>query len=52
VPRAGSAATPEALLAYCRENLARYKVPAEIVLVAALPKTPVGKIDKKALRGR
>ena len=38
------------LLAHCRENLASYKVPASIALVAALPKTPVGKIDKKALR--
>jgi len=40
------------LQAHCRANLARYKVPASIELVAALPKTPVGKIDKKALRGR
>jgi long-chain acyl-CoA synthetase len=40
----------EALLDHCRANLAKYKVPAAIVPVEALPKTPVGKIDKKALR--
>jgi long-chain acyl-CoA synthetase len=50
VPRPGRAPAPEELLDYCRANLARYKVPASIEIVAALPKTPVGKIDKKALR--
>jgi long-chain acyl-CoA synthetase len=40
----------DTLLAHCRANLAKYKVPAAIVPVEALPKTPVGKIDKKALR--
>lgn len=48
--RPGAAATADDLLDYCRENLARYKLPAEIVFMDALPKTPVGKIDKKALR--
>ncbi|HEX7006501.1 MAG TPA: long-chain fatty acid--CoA ligase [Alphaproteobacteria bacterium] len=40
----------DALLDHCRANLAKYKVPTAIVPVEALPKTPVGKIDKKALR--
>ncbi|HVK82255.1 MAG TPA: AMP-binding protein [Verrucomicrobiae bacterium] len=31
-------------------NLAKYKQPREIRLLAALPKNPVGKIDKPALR--
>ena len=31
-------------------NLAKYKLPASIELVAGLPKTVVGKIDKKRLR--
>jgi long-chain acyl-CoA synthetase len=35
---------------HCRGNLAAYKVPREYVFLANLPKTPVGKIDKKALR--
>ncbi len=40
----------EQLLAHCRANLARYKVPARIHLVDSLPKTSVAKIDKNALR--
>jgi long-chain acyl-CoA synthetase len=50
VARPGSSPRVDDLLAHCRENLARYKVPAAIEMVATLPKTPVGKIDKKALR--
>jgi long-chain acyl-CoA synthetase len=46
----GARATPEALIEHCRERLAPYKIPAHIVLVDALPKTVVGKIDKLRLR--
>jgi long-chain acyl-CoA synthetase len=42
----------EELIAHCRKNLAPYKVPAQIHLVNALPRTTVGKIDKLALRER
>ena len=35
---------------HCRANLAPYKVPREYVVLPSLPKTTVGKIDKKALR--
>jgi len=35
---------------YCRRNLAPYKVPKIIELVDEIPMTPVGKVDKKALR--
>jgi long-chain acyl-CoA synthetase len=38
------------ILAHCRTNLARYKVPASLTVVDAIPKTPVGKIDKAALK--
>ncbi|MFE1602859.1 class I adenylate-forming enzyme family protein [Methylobacterium sp. ID0610] len=38
------------ILAFCRDNLAPYKVPKTISLVASLPLTSVGKIDKKTLR--
>jgi long-chain acyl-CoA synthetase len=34
---------------HCRANLAAYKAPRDYVLLPELPKTPVGKIDKKAL---
>ena len=35
---------------HCRANLAAYKVPREYVILPSLPKTLIGKIDKKALR--
>lgn len=37
------------LLDYCRERLARYKVPKSIVYVDALPTTGAGKVDKRLL---
>ncbi|WP_316759632.1 class I adenylate-forming enzyme family protein [Streptomyces herbicida] len=50
--RAGASATAADLLDHCRARLARYKMPAEIVLVDGLPRNPVGKTDKPALRAR
>jgi long-chain acyl-CoA synthetase len=47
--REAGAASQEQLLEYCRQHLAGYKVPAEIRLVEALPKTAVGKVDKITL---
>jgi long-chain acyl-CoA synthetase len=47
--REAGAASQEQLLEYCRQHLAAYKVPAEIRLVEALPKTAVGKVDKITL---
>jgi long-chain acyl-CoA synthetase len=35
---------------YCIANMAAYKVPKEINIIAEIPLTPVGKIDKKSLR--
>jgi acyl-CoA synthetase (AMP-forming)/AMP-acid ligase II len=40
----------EDILAFARENLAPYKVPKVIEVVDSMPLTPVGKVDKKALR--
>jgi len=39
----------EEIIAFCREHLARYKVPKHVVF-GALPKTSTGKIQKYALR--
>jgi long-chain acyl-CoA synthetase len=50
VLRPGSAATPEALQAFVRQRLAPHKVPREVRLVLALPRTGSGKIDRSALR--
>lgn len=50
VPRPGARIDADAVSAHCRSQLAAYKVPRRIVFVDALPKTAVGKIDKKRLR--
>jgi len=39
------------LLAYCRERLARYKVPWTVTVLSELPKTATGKIRRFVLRG-
>lgn len=50
-PVASSTAPSEAdLSAHLAERLTRYKLPGELRLVATLPKTTVGKIDKTVLR--
>ncbi|HET9948630.1 MAG TPA: AMP-binding protein, partial [Longimicrobiales bacterium] len=40
----------EELRAFVRERLAPYKVPKEILLVADLPRNPMGKVTKPAVR--
>jgi long-chain acyl-CoA synthetase len=43
--------TEEILLAYCKQNLTGYKRPRSIEFRTELPKTPVGKILRRELRG-
>lgn len=50
VLRPGATATAEDLLAHCAGNLAQYKVPVAITLLETLPKTSVGKTDRKILK--
>nr|WP_282595016.1 long-chain fatty acid--CoA ligase [Mesorhizobium amorphae] len=50
VVRKDPALTLETLTAYCRENLTGYKRPKYIEFRTELPKTPVGKILRRALR--
>ncbi len=56
VPAAGGGADPEALAdelrALVAASLADYKAPDRVVLVDALPMTPMMKVDKRALRSR
>jgi long-chain acyl-CoA synthetase len=47
----GAALTEAELIAHCRRELAAYKVPKEIRFLDALPKSNVGKILRKDLRG-
>jgi long-chain acyl-CoA synthetase len=46
----GAALDPAALTRFCRERLAAYKCPADIRVVADLPKTATGKITRNTLR--
>lgn len=50
--RAGSSATTDELRKHLADQLAKYKLPAEIVSLDEVPKNPVGKIDKPTLRRR
>jgi long-chain acyl-CoA synthetase len=49
---AGDAVTGEDLVEWAREHIGGYKYPREVHLVDAIPLTPVGKIDRKAVRAR
>ena len=46
----GREATPEELIAWCKEKLAGYKCPRSVEIVAELPRNPTGKLLKKDLR--
>jgi acyl-CoA synthetase (AMP-forming)/AMP-acid ligase II len=46
----GAALSEEDLLVHCRIHLTRVKVPTSITVIESLPRNPVGKIDKPALR--
>lgn len=52
VPRGDMQVSATELTAFCRERLARYKVPKEIVFADELPYSPYGKIEKVKLRER
>jgi len=49
IPREGISVDEKELRAYCRENLANYKVPKVIEVVADLPRTSTGKVLKRML---
>ncbi len=44
-PRAGSEVDVEALRSLCRENMAGYKVPRQVVVADAITRSPSGKAD-------
>ncbi|WP_283615560.1 long-chain-fatty-acid--CoA ligase FadD2 [Mycolicibacterium poriferae] len=46
----GSSIDEDTIKTYVRENLARYKVPREVVFIEELPRNPTGKILKRELR--
>jgi acyl-coenzyme A synthetase/AMP-(fatty) acid ligase len=52
VPAAGATASAEEIIACCRQNLAGFKVPREVVCSESLPLSASGKIRRFALRER
>lgn len=46
----GASIDEDAIKAYVKENLARYKVPREVIFLDELPRNPTGKILKRELR--
>ena len=52
VVRADPALDAQALLAFCRERLAAYKMPRSVEFVDELPKSNVGKILRRVARER
>ncbi len=50
VPREGQTLTLDELIAFCRDEIAGYKIPRQMEFIEALPRNPSGKILKKILR--
>jgi acyl-CoA synthetase (AMP-forming)/AMP-acid ligase II len=50
VTRPDGAVTERALILHCRERIAAYKCPGEVRFVAELPRTPSGKVLRRALQ--
>ena len=48
----GAAISPETILSHCRNRLAGYKLPRSVRIVASLPRTASGKVQKHILRAR
>src|SRR3954454_3012593 len=48
----GATVTSGELIEHCRAQLAKFKVPRDVVLVDALPRNPSGKVLKRELRDR
>ena len=48
----GESMTLKELRTYCKEKMAIYKVPTDVEFVEDLPKTQVGKILRRELRGQ
>jgi long-chain acyl-CoA synthetase len=48
---AGDGVSADELVAWARERIGGYKYPREVHILDSVPLTPVGKLDRKALRG-
>jgi HIP---CoA ligase len=52
VPKTGATVDPDALVAWCRDQMANYKVPRRVIVVDALPLNASGKVLKYELRAQ
>jgi acyl-CoA synthetase (AMP-forming)/AMP-acid ligase II len=50
IPRGGAEVDEASIIAWCRDNMANYKVPRSVVLVDELPVTASGKVQRFRLR--
>ncbi|PIW01119.1 MAG: long-chain fatty acid--CoA ligase, partial [Deltaproteobacteria bacterium CG17_big_fil_post_rev_8_21_14_2_50_51_6] len=50
VAKAGETVTQDEIIAFCRKELAAYKVPREVEFRAELPKSIIGKVLRRQLR--
>ena len=50
VKAAGKVLTPEEIIAFCQEKMARFMVPKDVIIIDQLPMNPHGKIIKSKLR--
>jgi long-chain acyl-CoA synthetase len=52
VLREGNTASSEEIISFCKDDLARFKAPKVVDFVDSLPKTPTGKLLRRALKER
>ncbi len=52
VPKPGQRIEPEEIIEFLRPQLAKWALPDDVEIIEAVPKTSVGKFDKKVLRER
>lgn len=50
VPNPGETLSEDDVIAFCKENMAGYKVPKKVIVKSRLPMTPSGKILKRRIR--
>ena len=50
--KSGSSATPDEIVAFCRDRMAAYKYPRQVEILDEVPKTATGKFLRRELRDR
>jgi malonyl-CoA/methylmalonyl-CoA synthetase len=50
IPKPGATPNPDDIITYCRQKLAHYKAPRQIIITDTFPRNALGKIQKAKLR--